>query len=456
MAETETHTSDRRNKRVLYGLNDRMPWKQAIFVGLQHLLAMLVGCVTAPLIVAQALDFSPEEQAFLVSISLFTSGLGTLLQVKTVGVVGSGLLTVTGTSFAFISPLIIAGQKGGIPLMLGMSIISAPTQIALAPFLPRLKKYFSPLVSGVVVILIGLSLIPTSMFNISLGLPNMAEDQGWIALPMAIFVVAVVLLMNALDKPWARMGAILAGLIAGYLACLILGAVSPPPIETGNWINFPTPLKYGLAFDIQLLIPFIFIFIATTMESIGDLTASSDVSGEPTKGEIYWKRIRGGVLCDGINSMIAGTFGAFPNTTFSQNNGVIQLTGVASRQCGYVAAIALIIMGLIPPVGAIFAAMPKPVMGGLTLILFGLIFAAGVRILHSIQMEHREIVILAFSVAMGVGVQTQPDVLNTLPETLKTLFSSSVSTGGITALILNILMPHPKALPEVAESSATE
>ncbi|MGB0373059.1 MAG: uracil-xanthine permease family protein [Opitutales bacterium] len=453
MADSSSSSSDTRPKRVLYGLNDRMPWQQAIFVGLQHLLAMLVGCVTAPLIVAQALEFSPEEQAFLVSMSLFTSGLGTFLQVRTFGAVGSGLLTVTGTSFAFISPLIIAGQKGGIPLMLGMSIVSAPAQIILAPFLPKLRKYFSPLVSGVVVILIGLSLIPTSMYNIGKGLPNIGEEQGWLALVMAVFVVGVVLVMNALDKPWARMGAILAGLIAGYLACLIMGAVTPPPIDTESLFRVPTPLKYGLAFDIELLIPFIFIFIVTTMESIGDLTASSDVSGEPTKGDVYWKRIRGGVLCDGVNSVVAGLFGAFPNTTFSQNNGVIQLTGVASRQCGYVAAVSLIIMGLIPPIGAIFAAMPAPVMGGLTLVLFGLIFAAGVRILHSIHLEHREIIIIAFSVAIGVGVQTQPEVLSTLPDSLKSLLSSSVSTGGISALVLNIVMPQTKVVSEVAETS---
>ena len=442
MADPDTPSSS--PKRILYGLNDRMPWQKAILVGLQHLLAMLVGCVTAPLIVAGALGFSPEEKAFLVSMSLFTSGIGTFLQVKTFGYVGSGLLTITGTSFGFISPLIIAGEKGGIPLMLGMSFITAPIQIAIAPFLPRLKKYLSPLVSGVVVILIGSYLIPTSMSNIARGFPDLPAEQGWLGPVMAVFVVFVVLLMNAIDKPWARMGAILAGLIIGYFACLIIGAISPPPVATENFFNIPTPFKYGIAFDLELLLPFIFIFIITIMESIGDLTASSDVSGEPTKGPVYWKRIRGGVLCDGVNSMMAAVFGAFPNTTFSQNNGVIQLTGVASRQCGYVAAIALIIMGLIPPIGAIFAAMPAPVMGGLTLVLFGLIFAAGVRILHSIEMQHRELIILAFSIAMGIGIQTQPEVLEPLPEAVRTLFTSSVSTGGLTALILNILMPHPK------------
>jgi xanthine permease XanP len=319
-------------KTILYGLNDVLPVPKAFLAAMQQVLAMFVGTVTPPTIVANVLDLPFDQKAYLISMSLFCSGLGTLVQVAAWGRVGSGLLSMTGTSFAFITPLIYAGQAGGLPLMFGMALLLAPVEVILAPYLPKLQKVFTPLVAGVVVLLIGLLLIPTTISGMSP--PTDAGLHPITNLAIAGGVLLLVLGFSAIHVPWARMSAALLALLAGYLFCMVVGMVEKPEIS-GGWLAFPVPFKYGLAFDWALVLPFGFMYLVTTIESMGDFTACSELSGEPTSGPIYWKRIRGGVMADGINSAIAACLNSFPNTTFSQNNGVIQLTGIASRQVGF-------------------------------------------------------------------------------------------------------------------------
>ncbi|NRA26291.1 MAG: purine permease [Opitutales bacterium] len=435
-------SSDTPSSKILYSLQDRLPPAQAMAVAFQQLLAMLGGCVTAPLIAASVVGLSAEDTAYVINMSLFASGIGTLIQVRTIGPLGSGLLTITGTSFSFIGPLIAAGQAGGLPMMLGMALVGAPVQMILSPILPKLRTVFSPLVSGIVVLLIGISLIPTSMRNIAAGLPLQEGQAEWLHLVVAAVVVLVVLVFNGLNRPWARMSAVIIGLISGILLCSTLGVLAWDGGASGGWFTAPVPFKYGLAFSWELLPTFLFIYLVTTVESIGDLTATSSISGEPTTGDTYWKRVKGGVFADGFNSALAACLNTFPNTTFSQNNGVIQLTGVASRQIGLIAGGYLILLGLIPAIGSLAAALPQPVMGGLTLVLFGLIASAGIRILHNAQLDQRGLVILATSLGMGVGVSAAPQVLEPLPDFAKSLLSSGISTGGLTALILNAVMPR--------------
>ena len=423
---------------IIYGLNDVLPAPKALLAALQQVLAMFVGTVTPPTIVASVLDLPFEQKAYLISMSLLCSGLGTLVQVRAWGGICSGLLSMTGTSFAFITPLILAGQSGGLPLMLGMCLLLAPVEVMLAPFLPKLQKVFTPLVAGVVVLLIGLLLIPTTLGGMS---PPDSETLHPITnLTIAGGVLGLVLLLSALHIPWARMSAALLALLAGYLFCMFMGLIEAPKLE-GGWIAIPQPFKYGIAFDWAFVLPFAFMYLVTTIESMGDLTACSELSGEPTTGPVYWKRIRGGVLADGLNSIVAAIFNSFPNTTFSQNNGVIQLTGIASRQVGYFAAGILIFFGLVPGIGGWLASVPPPVMSGLTILLFGLIATAGIRIIMRAHLDHRGLLILAVSLGVGVGVGFDPDVLKPLPDTIELVFSSGITSGGLTALVLNILLP---------------
>lgn len=434
-AGSNTHSD---TQTIIYGLNDVLPAPKALIAALQQVLAMFVGTVTPPTIVASVLDLPFDQKAYLISMSLLCSGLGTLVQVRAWGHIGSGLLSMTGTSFAFITPLILAGQAGGLPLMLGMCFLLAPVEIMLAPFLPKLRKVFTPLVAGVVVLLIGLLLIPTTLGGMS---PPEEETLHPITnLVIGGGVLGLVLLLSSLHVAWARMSAALLALLAGYLFCMFMGLVDTPE-QTGGWIAIPQPFRYGFAFDWAFVLPFGFIYLVTAIESMGDFTACSELSGEPTSGPIYWKRIRGGVLADGINSMIAAALNSFPNTTFSQNNGVIQLTGIASRQVGYFAAGILIFFGLVPGIGSWLASVPPPVMSGLTILLFGLIATAGIRIIMRAHLDHRGLLILAVSLGVGIAIGVEPSILEPLPDTIELVFSSGITSGGITALVLNIFLP---------------
>ncbi len=429
-------------RQLLYGLHDRVPWRAALLVGAQHVLAMFVGIVTVPLLVAGAVGLPREETAYLVSMALFASGISTFLQVGGIGPVGSRLLAVQGTSFAFLLPLIQAGKAGGLPLMLGMSLAFAPVEIVLALCLNRLRRVFTPLVSGVVVLLMGLSLIPVGMKGIAGGLGGNGAPP-WAGLVVAVIVVGIVLALNAVRSPWTRMGAVPVGLVAGYGLCLALGGRGPEPAATATsaWVNFPVPFRYGLSFHWAYALPFVFSYLVTTLETLGDVTATSQLSGEPVDGPLYWRRVRGGVLADSVNSMLAALCNSFPNTTFAQNNGVIQLTGVASRQIGYWVGGLLGVLGLLPGVSRGVALLPGPVLGAVTCLLFGFVATAGIRILQRLDLTHRDLLVVAFALAAGVGVGAAPEVLDPLPETVRAVFANAITTGGVAALLLNTLLP---------------
>lgn len=443
--------------QLLYGLNDRVPWRAALLVGAQHVLAMFVGIVTVPLLVAGAVGLPREETAYLVGMALFASGLSTFVQVGGIGPVGSRLLAVQGTSFAFLLPLIQAGKAGGLPLMLGMSLAFAPVEIVLALCLHRLRRVFTPLVSGVVVLLMGLSLIPIGVKGIAGGLGGGAP--AWAGLAVAAAVAAIVLAMNAVRAPWARMGAVPAGLLAGYGICLALGggggagAGGAEPAGTTPWVYLPVPGKYGLSFQWAHALPFVFSYLVTTLETLGDVTATSQLSGEPLAGPLYWRRVRGGVLADSVNSMLAAGCNSFPNTTFAQNNGVIQLTGVASRRVGYWVGGLLCALGLLPGVSRWVALLPGPVLGAVTCLLFGFVATAGIRILQRLELSRRDLLVVAFALAAGVGVGAAPEVLDPLPETVRAVFANGITTGGVAALLLNAALPPP-AVPAVAQTAA--
>ena len=247
------------------------------------------------------------------------------------------------------------------------------------------------------------------------------------------------------------MGSIVIGLIVGYIISMFLGMVDFSSLRDIPIVSVPVPFKYGLDFDITLFIPIAILYLITTIESTGDLTATSMVSGEPIEGDTYIRRIKGGVLGDGFNSMIAGVFNTFPNTTFSQNNGVIQLTGVASRYVGFFIAGFLVLLGLFPIVGGVVSAMPRPVLGGATIIMFGTVAAAGIKIISTESIDRRGIMILAVSLGLGLGVQMVPDVLSGLPSLLQSIFASPITTGGLTALILNLVLPRAKPIETVAD-----
>lgn len=448
--------SSARPSELIYHLEDRPPLPQTLFAACQHLLAMFVAVITPGLLICQALGLPAEDTQRIISMSLFASGLASLLQIKTWGPVGSGLLSIQGTSFNFVSPLIMGGlalKNGGadIPTMMaalfGTLMVASCTEILLSRVLHLARRIITPLVSGIVVMIIGLSLIQVGLTSIGGGYGAMSDNTFGAPknLLLAGAVLGVIILLNRQRNPYLRVASLVIAMAVGYLLAWALGMLpeSRPVVDTAL-ITIPTPLYYGLSFDWNLLIPLMLIFMVTSLETIGDITATSDVSEQPVRGPLYMKRLKGGVLANGLNSMLSAIFNTFPNSCFGQNNGVIQLTGVASRYVGFVVAIMLIILGLFPAVAGFVQHIPEPVLGGATLVMFGTIAASGVRIVSRETLNRRAIMIMALSLAVGMGVAQQPLILQFAPDWIKTLFSSGIAAGGITAIVLNLLFPQEK------------
>lgn len=429
---------------LIYGVEARPPFKDAFFAALQHLLAIFVAIITPPLIIAGALKLDVEKTSFLVSMSLFASGISTFIQCRRLGPVGAKLLCIQGTSFSFIGPIISTGLIGGLPLIFGVCMAASPVEMIISRTFKYMRNIITPLVSGIVVLLIGLSLIKVGI--VACGGGFAAMDNGtfgsWENLSIASLVLLSVMFFNRSKNKYFRMSSIVLGLCLGYVLAFALGKVNMSSLNMDTLMSFniPMPFKYGLDFNWSSFIAIGLVYMITAIEATGDITANSMISGLPIEGEKYVKRVSGGVLADGFNSFLAGVFNSFPNSIFAQNNGIIQLTGVASRFVGYYIAAMLVLLGLFPIVGAVFSLMPDPVLGGATLLMFGTVAAAGIRIISSQNIGRKETLVLAVSLSLGLGVELMPDVLKQAPEAIRSIFSSGITTGGVTAIIANMVI----------------
>lgn len=429
---------------LIYGIDDRPPFKEALFAALQHLLAIFVAIITPPLIIAGALKLDLETTGFLVSMALFVSGVSTFIQCRSVGPIGAKLLCIQGTSFSFIGPIIAIGQIGGLPLIFGACITAAPVEMIISRTFKYLRSVITPLVSGIVVLLIGLSLIKVGV--VSCGGGYGAMDKGSFGsfenLSVAGAVLLSVLFFNRCKNKYLRMSSIVLGLCIGYVLAYSLGMVDMSAASSQSLMGFniPVPFKYGFDWNISSFIAVGLVYLITAIEATGDVTANSMISGKSIEGNSYLKRVSGGVLADGTNSMIAGIFNSFPNSILAQNNGIIQLTGVASRYVGYYIAGMLVLLGLFPIVGVVFSLMPDPVLGGATLLMFGTVAAAGIRIIASQHINRKATLVLAASLSLGLGVELMPDILNAAPDAVKGIFSSGITTGGLVAILSNLLI----------------
>ena len=427
--------------RLRYPLESEPPAAETAAVGFQHVLAMFVGIVTPPLILAPALGFDKLETAFFLSMALIASGLSTFIQVRRFGPVGSGLLSVQGTSFTFVSPSLLAAQMGGPGLLIGMSMATAAVEAGLSVCLQSARKVFPPVVSGAVVMLIGLVLIRVGVTDLAggAGAPDFGSPRN---LLLGLGVTAFILLFHSSRRPFLSSCCVALGMLAGYALAAVLGLVDFEPVRQAGWLTVFKPLRWGLDFDRRLLLPFAAAYLVTTVESMGDLTATSIVSDQPVSGPLYAKRLKGGVLADALNSVLAGFLNSMPNTTFSQNNGLIQLTGVASRRVGFAVAAILVLLGMLPKLGALVAVMPRCVLGGATVVMFGMIVLGGMRIIHEAGLSGRNVVIVAVSLGLGLGVEFVPEALSQVPKAARDVFSSGLATGALAGMLLNLLLPE--------------
>lgn len=449
---------------LLYGLHDRPSVGKSILGASQHVLASFVGVITPALIIGGVLGLG-EHIPYLVSMSLMVAGVTTFIQTNRVGPVGSGLMALQGTSFGFLSAVLAAGMvvkaKGGTPeqilsMIYSVSFLGAFIEIFLSRYITRLKSLMNPIVTGCVIVTIGLSLTKVGLTDLAGGAK--AEDFGSLQnLALGCTVLVLVVGISTINNKVIRSSAIFIGLMVGMLISIFLGKIDFSQILKADLITIPQPFKFGFSFDWQAFIPIAFMYVITTIETAGDLTATSMISNEPIEGEVYERRIRGGVLGDGVNSLIAAVFNAFPHTTYSQNNGVIQMTGIASRYVGLYVAGIFFLLGLFPFIGEIFKQLPKPVVGGVTLLMFATVATAGIRILSTIHFTHRNVLIIATSLGLAMGVAFVPDVFKQTPQLIQNVFGSAVTVSGIIAITLDLVLPKSYGTEyDIHEEDASE
>jgi xanthine permease XanP len=454
MSEHGTIVPEARDE-LIFGLHDSPPAGKAIVAALQHLAAIFLGIITPAIVISGALGVDQSMRGYLISMSLLVSGIATFIQCRKFGPVGSGLLSVQGTSFTFLSTIIAIGlyvkSSGGsqeemMASIFGTVFVCSIVEIIFSRFIPLLRKIITPLVSGVVVLLIGFNLIKVGITDVGGGawiLENKPEAYAsYENLMLAGIVLVSVIIFNRSRNMWLRMGSIFLGMLVGYSVAAVLGRVDFSAIGDLGIVTVALPFKYGFSIAWPYVVPMALLYLITTVETMGDLTATSMISGEPVEGDLYVSRISGGVLGDGVNSALAGLFNSFPNTTFSQNNGVIQMTGVASRHVGMYLAGLLVIFGIFPVIGGIFSVIPNSVIGGAMIVMAGTIAASGIRIIATSTINRRGVLIIAVSLGLGMGVVLVPEVLNSFNPFFSSMFSSPITTGGLSAIVLNIILPR--------------
>ena len=430
-----TVNSPKDNGGILYKIDDKPPIGISILLGFQHIMAAFGGIVAVPLIVGYALKLPGDDIAFLVSAAIFAAGITTYIQARGIGPVGARLPCVMGTDFTFVGPSIAVGATLGLPGIFGATIMGSFIEIFLSRFIKPLRKFFPPIVTGTVVMLIGLTLLPVAIDWSAGGVGS--KDYGSIRnISIAFSVMLLITLLNRYGKGLFSSASVIIGLIFGYLICFPLGMLDFSTITNASWVAFPMPFKYGITFKFSAFVAFIVAYLVTTVETVGCLMAVGEASGKDLTSE----DISRGILCDGVGSLIAGVVNAGPNTSFSQNVGLIPITRVASKSVVAIAGIILMVLGIFPKFGALVSIMPAPVLGGAGIIMFGMVISAGIKTIQRVELNNRNMLILAISLGIGLGVTVRPDFLSSMPSAVKSFFSSGISAGTVVALLLNIIL----------------
>ncbi len=431
---------------------------KAVPLGIQHVLAMFVSNVTPAIILAGAAGFgfgsnSPDfpELLYLIQMSMLFAGVATLLQTVTLGPVGAALPIVQGTSFAFLPimiPLVAGKGVDGLAALFGGVIVGGLFHALLGTVIGKIRFALPPLVTGLVVTMIGLALVKVGIQYAAGGVPAIGTPEYGSALnwSAALVVIIVTLALKFFTRGMLSVSAVLIGLVAGYAYALMVGMVTFEAIGT-SWdraasFALPVPFKYGFEFSFAAIIGFCLMAFVSAIETVGDV---SGVTKGGAGREATDKEIAGATYADGFGSALAGVFGGLPNTSFSQNVGLIAMTGVMSRNVVTIGALFLILCGLVPKVGAIIRTVPIEVLGGGVIVMFGMVVAAGVSMLSDVDWNRRNMVIFAISLSIGFGLQLEPNAVQHLPDTLGILMKSGLLPAALIAIVLNLILPHELA-----------
>ncbi|TCT16746.1 NCS2 family nucleobase:cation symporter-2 [Natranaerovirga pectinivora] len=421
----------------VYDIDGKPPIKEAVPLAFQHVLAMFAGNVTVPIVVARGIGVDGEI-GFLIQCAMLAAGIATLIQAFKIWKLGAKLPIVMGTSFGFVSTGIIIGNTYGLSGLLGACLIGGIFEAILGFFIKPLKKFFPPIVTGTVLLTIGLYLLPTGINYVAGGVGN-PEFGAFKYLALAGVTLVTIVLFNQFGKGIVKMSAILLGIIVGYIVAIPFDMVDFTRVANANWFGFPTPLRYGLSFHWEAISAMLILYIVTAVETVGDISGITigGAGREATDDELS-----GGVIADGVGSIIGAFFNALPNTSFSQNVGIISFTKVMSTFVVKIGGVILILAALVPKFGEVIAVMPASVLGGAAVIMFGSIAVMGIKLISSQPLGNREVLILAIALCLGFGFGTVPNALNAFPQSVQNIFGGSgiVISFFVTA-ILNAILP---------------
>ncbi len=429
------------------------PIYKAVPLGLQHVLAMFVSNVTPAIIIcgAAGIGFGSDQGAlgfpamtYMIQMSMFFAGIATLIQTIGIGPVGAKLPIVQGTSFAFIPimiPLVAGKGEEALAVVMGGVLVGGLFHAFLGLFIGKIRFALPPLVTGLVVTMIGLALVKVGIQYAAGGVPAIGTEeygslQNW---TVAGIVIVVTLALKFYARGMVAISAVVIGLLVGYAVAAMMGMVSFANVGRAASFSLPNPLHFGLEFGVAAIIGFCLMGFVSAVETVGDV---SGITKGGAGREATDKEIQGATFADGLGTALSGLFGALPNTSFSQNVGLIAMTGLMSRHVVTIGALFLIAAGLIPKVGAIISTIPIEVLGGGVIVMFGMVVAAGMSMLSDVDWNRRNMVIFAIALSLGLGLQLEPGALQHLPGTWKVLATSGILPAAFIAIVLNLILPE--------------
>ncbi|MEZ9886652.1 nucleobase:cation symporter-2 family protein [Vibrio splendidus] len=439
--------------KLLYTLNEKPPHGLTFLLALQHMLASIGGIVAVPLIVGASIGLPNTEIVSLINAALLASGIVTVAQCLGFGPVGIRLPVVMGSSFAFLGVAISIGNEGGVAAIMGSALIGSFVVIGASFYMDKVRKLFPTVVSGVVVTLIGLTILPVAMNWVG---DSPANTEQFATLPklfLALVSLGIVVGVSVYCKGAVAASAIVIGLAGGYIVALSLGMVDLEQISSAAWVGGPEPFKYGFTFSASAIISMSLVYIVVIAEATGDFMAL----GNNCQTQVSGKDLKRGLLGDGLGSTLSSILTAMPLASFSQNVGIVGITGVASRYVVAATGGLLILGGLFPKLAAIAVTIPKPVLGGVGFVMFGMIAYAGIRMLIKAADTKRNALVICVGLASGLAVTFEPRLLQHLPHDLANFLHSGITTGTIMTVLLNLVLPKSSRAEEqeaLAESQA--
>lgn len=407
---------------------------QSAVLGLQHVLSMYAGSILVPIMIAGALGYSARELTYLISTDIFMCGVATFLQLKLTKHTGVGLPVVLGCAFQSVAPLSIIGAQQGSGAMFGALIASGIYVILVAGIFSKIARFFPPIVTGSVITVIGLSLVGVAMGNMG---DNVKEPTAQ-SMMLSLLTIVIILLVQKFTKGFVKSISILIGLVAGTLVSAMMGLVDTTPVVEASWIHVPTPFYFGMpTFEITSIVMMCIIATVSMVESTGVYLALSDL----TNDQLDEKRLRNGYCSEGIAVFLGGLFNTFPYTGFSQNVGLVQISGIKTRRPIYYAAGILVVIGLLPKFGAMAQMIPSPVLGGAMLVLFGMVALQGMQMLNRVDFQKNEynFIIAAVSISAGLGFNGT-NLFASLPETAQMFLTNGIVIATLTSVVLNLLL----------------